>query len=87
MDKFYVWLLPAIREVYIEDRGSIPVFACNLSKSEAELVRDLGGNKSFARWDKAREHGEAIAGRMHWSVEYDNEAGRDAEYLINEGRL
>jgi hypothetical protein len=87
MDKFYVWLLPAKREVYIEDRGSIPVFACNLSKSEAALVRDLGGNKSFDNWEKAREHGERIAKQMHWSVEYDNEAGRQAEFEINNGYL
>jgi hypothetical protein len=55
MEKFYVWLLPEKREVYISDRFDIPVYACNLSKLQMILVKDLGGNRQFDSWEEARE--------------------------------
>jgi hypothetical protein len=83
MEKFYVWLMPEAREVLVEDRGSIPVFATNLSRYFQEIVNDLGGNRTFDNWEDALEYGKDIAERMHWYLDIDNEAGRWAESEIN----
>jgi hypothetical protein len=85
MKKFYVWLLPEKREVYISDRFDIPVYACNLSKLQKILIKDLGGNRQFDSWEKATEYGERVAAQMNWHVEYENEAGRQVEYAIQHG--
>jgi hypothetical protein len=87
MEKFYVWLLPEKREVYISDRFDIPVYACNLSKLQQDLVTNLGGNKNFKSWKEATAYGEKIAKNMHWHIEYENEAGRQVEFEINNGLI
>lgn len=79
MEKFHVWLMPEAREVLVEDRGSIPVFATNLCRFYQDIVDELGGNKSFDSWDDALKYGKGIADKMSWHLDMDNEAGRWAE--------
>jgi hypothetical protein len=85
MEKFFIWLLPEKREVYISDKDDIPVYAMNLSKLQIELVTGLGGNKSFDSWKIATAYGERIARNMHWRVMYETENGKKVKLFINNG--
>jgi hypothetical protein len=86
MDKFYVWLMPEAGKVLVEDRGVPQVLSMDLTEYYANLVKQLGGNKSFSTWEEALSYGNGIALKMGWILDMDNKAGRFMEdfYDIND---
>ena len=69
-EQFYVWIIPDLQEVLIEDIGNPPVEASEY--------------KTFTDWFEALEYGNNKAKELGYHIEIDNWAGRYSEQMFKE---
>jgi hypothetical protein len=61
-EKYFVWTIPGQLEIYIEDRGNIPVGGTEV--------------KGFCDWDEAYDYGYELAKKKGYGIECDTEIER-----------